>query len=130
MLVEPSYRQAEHVLRDGSLALIQAKQKPQGWLAFQPEMHERALHRLTLEGKLRQALRQEQLQIFYQPIVTLAATGATEAIVGYEALVRWQPEGTSDFLSPADFIPLADESDLISQLGNWVFLTVCEQLKT
>lgn len=129
VLVEPSYRQAEHVLRDGSLALIQAKQKPQGWLAFQPEMHEQALHRLTLEGKLRQALRQEQLQIFYQPIVALAATEATGPIVGYEALVRWQPEGTSDFLSPADFIPLAEESDLISQLGNWVFLTVCEQLK-
>ncbi len=129
VLVDPSYRQAEHVLRDGSLALIQAKQKPQGWLAFQPEMHEQALHRLTLEGKLRQALRQEQLQIFYQPIVALAATDATDAIVGYEALVRWQPEGTSDFLSPADFIPLAEESDLISQLGNWVFLTVCEQLR-
>ncbi|MBE9067849.1 EAL domain-containing protein [Leptolyngbya cf. ectocarpi LEGE 11479] len=129
VLVEPSYRQAEHVLRDGSLALIQAKQKPQGWLAFQPEMHEQALHRLTLEGKLRQALRQEQLQIFYQPIVALAATEAAGPIVGYEALVRWQPEGTSDFLSPADFIPLAEESDLISQLGNWVFLTVCEQLK-
>lgn len=129
VLVEPSYRQAEHVLRDGSLALIQAKQRPQGWLAFQPEMHEQALQRLTLEGKLRQALRQEQLQIFYQPIVALAATEAAEAIVGYEALVRWQPEGTSDFLSPADFIPLAEESDLISQLGNWVFLTVCEQLR-
>lgn len=128
VLVEPSYRQAEHVLRDGSLALIQAKQKNQGWLAFQPEMHEQALHRLTLEGKLRQALRQEQLQIFYQPIVALAATEATEPIVGYEALVRWQPEGTSDFLSPADFIPLAEESDLILELGNWVFLTVCEQL--
>jgi EAL domain-containing protein (putative c-di-GMP-specific phosphodiesterase class I) len=91
-------------------------------------MHEQALHRLTLEGKLRQALRQEQLQIFYQPIVALAAMGTEEVIVGYEALVRWQPEGTSDFLSPADFIPLAEESDLISQLGNWVFLTVCEQL--
>lgn len=127
VLVEPSYRQAEHVLRDGSLALIQAKQKNQGWLAFQPEMHEQALHRLTLEGKLRQALRQQQLQIFYQPIVALAATAAGP-IVGYEALVRWQPEGTSDFLSPADFIPLAEESDLISQLGNWVFRTVCEQL--
>ncbi|MEM9487181.1 MAG: GGDEF domain-containing phosphodiesterase, partial [Cyanobacteria bacterium P01_F01_bin.116] len=127
VLVEPSYRQAEHVLRDGSLALIQAKQNNQGWLAFQPEMHEQALHRLTLEGKLRQALRQQQLQIFYQPIVALAAT-ASGPIVGYEALVRWQPEGTSDFLSPADFIPLAEESDLISQLGNWVFRTVCEQL--
>lgn len=128
VLVESTYRQAEHVLRDGSLALIQAKHKNQGWLAFHPEMHEQALHRLTLEGKLRQALRQQQLQIFYQPIVALAAAGTTGPIVGYEALVRWQPEGTSDFLSPADFIPLAEESDLISELGNWVFRTVCEQL--
>ena len=128
VLVSPSYRQAEHVLRDGALALIQAKQQNQGWLAFQPEMHEQALRRLTLEGKLRQALRQQQLQIFYQPIVALAASNAVGPIVGYEALVRWQPEGTSDFLSPADFIPLAEESDLISQLGNWVFRSVCEQL--
>lgn len=128
VLVDPSYCQAEHVLRDGSLALIQARQRPQGWRIFQPEMHERALHRLTLEGKLRQALRQQELQIFYQPIVALTSASATAPIVGYEALIRWQPQGTSDFMSPADFIPLAEESDLISQLGNWVFRTVCEQL--
>ncbi|MEA5464215.1 two-component system response regulator [Leptothoe sp. PORK10 BA2] len=128
VLVDSSYCHAEHVLRDGSLALIQAKQKPEGWLVFQPEMHRRALHRLTLESQLRQALRQQQLQVFYQPIVTLTSPTTAAPIVGYEALVRWQPEGTSDFLSPADFIPLAEESDLISQLGNWVFRTVCEQL--
>ncbi|MEM9978789.1 MAG: EAL domain-containing protein, partial [Cyanobacteria bacterium P01_D01_bin.2] len=56
------------------------------------------------------------------------SASATAPIVGYEALIRWQPQGTSDFMSPADFIPLAEESDLISQLGNWVFRTVCEQL--
>ncbi len=127
VVVDASYFKAEHVLRDVSLALIQAKHKPQGWRVFQPEMHEQALHRLTLEGQLRQALRQQQLQLFYQPIVAL--TSASVPIVGYEALIRWQPEGTSDFMSPADFIPLAEESDLISQLGNWAFRTVCEQLR-
>ena len=129
VIVDHSYYQAEHVLRDGSLALLQARQNPQKWRVFQPEMHKQALHRLTLEGKLRQALRQQQLQIFYQPIVAMTSVPATAPIVGYEALVRWQPEGTSDFLSPADFIPLAEESDLISQLGNWVFRAVCEQLQ-
>lgn len=128
VLVDSSYCQAEHVLRDGSLALLQAKQRPQGWRIFQPEMHTQALQRLTLEGQLRHALRQQQLQIFYQPIVALTSASASAPIVGYEALVRWQPEGTSDFLSPADFIPLAEETDLISQLGNWVFQKVCEQL--
>ena len=128
VLVDSSYGQAEHVLRDGSLALLQAKQRPQGWRIFQPEMHTQALQRLTLEGQLRHALRQQQLQIFYQPIVALTSASASAPIVGYEALVRWQPEGTSDFLSPADFIPLAEETDLISQLGNWVFQKVCEQL--
>ena len=127
VLVDSSYKQAEHVLRDGSLALIQARQKSKGWRIFQPEMHTQALHRLNLEGKLRQALRQQQLQIFYQPIVALTSSSLAP-IVGYEALVRWQPEGNSDFMSPADFIPLAEESDLISQLGNWVFRKVCEQL--
>ncbi|MEM8610884.1 MAG: EAL domain-containing protein [Cyanobacteria bacterium P01_H01_bin.105] len=127
VLVDSSYEQAEHVLRDGSLALIQAKQTPQGWRIFQPEMHTQALQRLTLEGKLRQALRQQQLQIFYQPIVALKSSRMAP-IVGYEALVRWQPEGNSGFMSPADFIPLAEESDLISELGNWIFRQVCEQL--
>lgn len=129
VLVDHSYCQAEHVLRDGSLALLQARETPQRWRVFQPEMHKQALHRLTLEGKLRQALRQQQLQIFYQPIVAMTSVSATAPIVGYEALVRWQPEGTSDFLSPADFIPLAEESELISQLGNWIFRAVCEQLQ-
>ena len=128
VLVDSSYCQAEHVLRDGSLALLQATQKPQGWRIFQPEMHTQALQRLTLEGQLRQALRQQQLQIFYQPIIALTSASVSAPIRGYEALVRWQPEGTSDFLSPADFIPLAEEIDLISQLGNWVFQKVCEQL--
>ena len=127
VLVSSTYRHAEHVLRDASLALLQAKQKPCGWRLFEQQMHEQALHRLTLEGKLRHALEQQHLQIFYQPIVALESA-AVSSIVGYEALVRWQPEGTSDFLSPADFIPLAEESDLISQLGNWVFRRVCEQL--
>ena len=128
VLVDSGYCQAEHVLRDGSLALLQAKQRPQGWRVFQPEMHTQALQRLTLEGQLRHALRQQQLQIFYQPIVAMTSASVSAPIVGYEALVRWQPEGTSDFLSPADFIPLAEETDLISQLGNWVFQKVCEQL--
>ncbi|MEO0396798.1 MAG: EAL domain-containing protein [Cyanobacteria bacterium P01_A01_bin.137] len=128
VLADSSYCHADHVLRDGSLALIQAKQKPEGWRVFQPDMHRRALHRLTLESLLRQALRQEQLQIFYQPIVALTSVPAAAPIVGYEALVRWQPEGRADSVSPADFIPLAEESDLISQLGNWVFRRVCEQL--
>ncbi|MDV3352284.1 EAL domain-containing protein [Leptothoe sp. LEGE 181152] len=128
VLVDSSYGNGEHMLRDGSLALLQAKQKPQGWRVFQPEMHTQALHRLTLEGKLRQALRQQQLQIYYQPIVALTSASAAAPVEGYEALVRWQPEGTSDFMSPADFIPLAEESDLISQLGNWTFYKVCEQL--
>ncbi|MEL6129206.1 MAG: EAL domain-containing protein, partial [Cyanobacteria bacterium J06628_4] len=128
VLADSSYCCADSVLRDGSLALIQAKQKPEGWRVFQPDMHRRALHRLTLESLLRQALRQEQLQIFYQPIVALTSVPAAAPIVGYEALVRWQPEGSSDSVSPADFIPLAEESDLISQLGNWVFRRVCEQL--
>ena len=128
VLADSSYCCADHVLRDGSLALIQAKQKPEGWRVFQPDMHRRALHRLTLESLLRQALRQEQLQVFYQPIVALTSVSAAAPIVGYEALVRWQPEGRADSVSPADFIPLAEESDLISQLGNWVFRRVCEQL--
>ncbi|MEM9007356.1 MAG: EAL domain-containing protein [Cyanobacteria bacterium P01_F01_bin.86] len=126
---DPGYSKAEYWLRDGDLAMSQAKiQQPGDWCLFTPEMRQQALHRLILEAKLRQAIQQNRLQVYYQPIFTLEANPATNSIVGYEALVRWQPSSTSSFISPAEFIPLAEETGLISLLGAWILETACRQI--
>ena len=79
--------------------------------------------RLRLEGNLRRAVKEEEFVLYYQPKVAVK----TGAILGVEALVRWNgPEG---FVSPADFIPLAEETGLIIPLGEWILWKACRQLK-
>jgi EAL domain-containing protein (putative c-di-GMP-specific phosphodiesterase class I) len=89
---------------------------------FDDQMRQMLLERTTLEHELVIALREQQLEIHYQPILGLA----DDAIVGFEALLRWNhPTRT---ISPDQFIPLAEESHLIHQLGDWVFQQVTAQL--
>ena len=131
-LSEPSYQEAEHLFRDAYQAMVQAKHHRTGsWRLFQPEMHQKALHRLSLEGKLRKALQNNELQVYYQPIVTLnhvEPEGELFQVVGFEALARWfSPE--LGFVSPGEFIPLAEETGLILPLGDWVFETACNQIR-
>nr|MDA3902263.1 bifunctional diguanylate cyclase/phosphodiesterase [Desulfuromusa sp.] len=79
--------------------------------------------RFRLETKLRQALKEEQFSLYYQPKVDVL----TGAILGVEALIRWiTPEGT---ISPAEFIPLAEETGLMIPLGEWILTEACRQLK-
>ncbi len=80
-------------------------------------------HRLQLEADLRRALVDDQLVVYYQPIVD----GATLEIVGFEALVRWQhPE--RGLISPAEFIPMAEQSGMILDIGWWVMTQACAQM--
>src|ERR1019366_10363147 len=82
---------------------------------------------LKIEGRLRHALSRNELVLAYQPIMPLAGGHA----VGCEALVRWNPHGTDhsdvDQLLPLTFLPRAQESELIVQIGNWVLHTACAQ---
>jgi len=95
-----------------------------GYCFYQPEMHQRALDRATLEGHLRHALKRGELMLFYQPQVEIG----TGKIKGMEALIRWKhPE--MGFVSPAQFIPVAEESGLILDIGRWVLETACRQCK-
>ncbi|MBX2864415.1 MAG: EAL domain-containing protein [Leptolyngbyaceae cyanobacterium MAG.088] len=130
VVAKSSAVKAEYLLRDAELAMVQAKQNQRGSRQlFQPAMHQQALQNLELEGQLRQAIEQNQLKVYYQPIVLLRPDTANASIVGYEALARWQPDATSRFIPPGIFIPLAEETGLITQLGDWVFKTACQQLR-
>ncbi|PSB62189.1 hypothetical protein C7B61_14860, partial [filamentous cyanobacterium CCP1] len=104
-----TYESGQDLLRDADLAMYSAKAKGRGCYAiFNPAMHQQALRQLELENDLRRALEQEEFTLRYQPIVALP----TEKLLGFEALVRWQ-HPTKGMISPAEFIPIAEETGLI-----------------
>jgi EAL domain-containing protein (putative c-di-GMP-specific phosphodiesterase class I) len=91
---------------------------------FHPTMHDQMVVRLQLETALRKAIDRQEFVLVYQPIVSLAEVN----LVGFEALVRWQHPSLG-LLSPADFIPLAEETGLIVALDQWGLQTACKQMR-
>jgi diguanylate cyclase len=112
---------SEDLVRAADTALYRAKEAGRGTFRFfEAVMDTRLQERRKLERDLRQALAAEELRVHYQPLADCHGGG----IVGCEALVRWNhPE--QGFISPAQFIPLAEECGLISQLGAWVMRRAC-----
>ncbi|MAN35749.1 MAG: hypothetical protein CMF89_05110 [Candidatus Marinimicrobia bacterium] len=91
---------------------------------YKPDMNEEVMERLNVETNLFRAIKNEEFQIVYQPQLSLK----TNKIVGFEALVRWnQPD--MGVLAPYKFIPIAEETNLIIPLGEWIIKKVCEQAK-
>lgn len=125
---EPAITRPEELMRDADTALAEAKAAGRAHLVcYSRGMRERALERMQLESDLEQALRQQvgagQLMLHYQPEIDLA----TRRVIGFEALIRWH-HPKRGLLMPGDFIPLAEESDLILPLGDWGLTEACRQI--
>lgn len=118
--------QADELLKTADIAMYKAKESGKNNYQFYAEgMNASAVNFLLLENDLRRAIEQDQLTLYYQPQFDLQ----TDSLVGMEALVRWQhPE--RGLVSPAHFIPLAEETGLIVPLSEWVLRRACEQQKT
>lgn len=116
---------SENLLRDAHTAMYRAKALGKArYEVFAAGMLEADIQRFTLEGDLRRGVIEQQFLLYYQPIVSLA----TEKIVGFESLVRWQ-HPQEGFVSPAKFIPLAEETGLIIALGQWICEEACRQAR-
>jgi diguanylate cyclase (GGDEF)-like protein/PAS domain S-box-containing protein len=124
-LSSTGYNYPEELLRDADTAMYRAKARGKGrHEVFDKVMHARAISLLQLENDLRRAIEREEFVIHYQPIVKLS----TGLISGFEALVRWQhPE--RGLVSPLEFIPLAEETELIIPISHWVLRESCRRIR-
>jgi diguanylate cyclase (GGDEF)-like protein/PAS domain S-box-containing protein len=116
----------DQILKNADLAMYAAKSAGRRtYRFFEPDMDARVRARRQMEIDLRQAIMNKTLEVHYQPCVSLQ----DNSITGCEALVRWRhPE--RGFVSPAEFIPIAEETGLINELGEWVMTTACAEAAT
>ena len=114
------------LLRFADFAMNRAKQEgDDGYMFYSDEMNQKAMERLHVESGLRRALAQDQLLLYFQPKVSMK----NGSIVGAEALIRWQhPE--EGLVPPVRFIPVAEETDLILDIGSWVLESACAHIQS
>jgi diguanylate cyclase (GGDEF)-like protein/PAS domain S-box-containing protein len=116
---------AESLIKNADTAMYQAKEwGRQGYQFFKPAMNVRAVERQSIEESLRRAVERGEFALHYQPKINVA----TGAITGAEALIRWT-HPTRGLVSPAQFIPIAEDCGLILPIGNWVLFEACKQAR-
>ncbi|NIY75528.1 EAL domain-containing protein [Thalassospira sp. HF15] len=112
------------LMRNADTAMYSAKSSGGGtYHFFTKTMNESAMARLVIENDLREALVKDEFELHYQPKVDLR----TNRVCGLEALIRWKQPGRG-YISPMQFIPVAEETGLIGKIGEWVFREVCRQI--
>ena len=113
----------EQLVKNADAAMYNAKQRCRGTHAYyQTAMNELAMHRLSLESDLKQAFREGELVLYYQPLVD----AATRRIVAVEGLLRWNSP-TRGLVQPASFITVLEEADMMQLIGEWVLRSACLQ---
>jgi len=114
-------RDAETLIRNADAAMYHAKETGRSnYQFFTEQMNLAATRRVQLENDLRGSLHNQELRMFYQPVIEMAAG----SVVGYEGLLRWQHHSRG-LISPADFLQLAEDTGLILRIGDWVLGAVC-----
>ncbi len=125
LVLSKGYERSEEIARDADTAMYQAKMRGRArYIVFDPDMRRKTLSHFHLEHDLRRAIEHGKLRLHYQPIVALA----DGRIVAVEALVRWLHPHYG-LTTPDQFIPLAEETGLITEVGRWVLQEACGQLR-
>ena len=118
------YKTPEEILRDAELAMYRAKREGKSQsIVFHPQFRQSSLSPIDLDTDLRRALDRDEMELHYQPIISMR----DRTISGFEALLRWSHRSRG-VISPNEFIPLAEETGLIYDLGQWVLGKACKQI--
>jgi diguanylate cyclase (GGDEF)-like protein len=120
-----NYEIASDILRDADIAMYHAKDKGKSrYEVFRPELRDKTIQRVLIENELRYAIEHNEFFLQYQPFFSLS----TNALQGFEALIRWNNPRLG-MQSPGMFIPVAEETGMIIEIGDWVLNEACWQLK-
>jgi diguanylate cyclase (GGDEF)-like protein/PAS domain S-box-containing protein len=120
-------RDGASLLANADAALFRAKAKSRGSISlFEPEMDQQIRDRRALHQDLSAAMKNGELSLHYQPQATTGQNVAGDDVTGFEALARWV-HPTRGFVAPSDFIPLAEESGLIVEMGEWILREACRE---
>lgn len=110
------------LIQKATSAMLEAERRGDTFALYNQQLYEQSLRKILVESAAYRALKEQQFKLYYQPIVD-----ENHFIVGAEALLRWKHPQLGD-ISPSEFIPMAEQSDLIYALGKWIMFSVCNQL--